>query len=240
MSEISQERAFSVLREAKEKRILKPSIEARLAQLVRVETRPKAKKALKTSVAAKDIEGSEQSEIEKPRKLTPEQQAEFLSALEDRFNRKSGHYKRPEGVNFAEVKKLLETNPAVMYSLAQMENTRGAPDIIAVKKDAFIFGDCSAESPNRRNLTYDQAAEMAKEFGVDMMPKDTYRAMQKRGKFDRNSWSWLATPMKIRKSGDAVIGLRDNIYHNLRIYRDNPYHSNLSGGWRGMLKVPRV
>ena len=162
----------------------------------------------------------------------------LLSALEARFAKKPKYYKRPEGVDFAEVKKALGANPTLMRSLAQMENTGGEPDIIAVEPDAFVFGDCSEESPNRRNLTYDQATVQAKEFGVDMMSEEDYLKMQNLGKFDQQSSSWLATPEDIRKTGLALGGNRSGgvVY----VYERNADFSNPGRGWRASLRVPKA
>ena len=171
------------------------------------------------------------------RKLTPEQQAELLSAFETRFNKTPEHYERPDGVSFSEVRKALEANPALMYSLAQMENTGGMPDVIDIQAGAFVFGDCSAESPHH-NLTYDQAAEMAKEFGVDMMPEEVYRAMQKSGKFDIKTWSWLATPADIREVSYASLGDRIDGVVYVDLYGAELHFPDK--GWRGVLRVPRV
>jgi hypothetical protein len=172
------------------------------------------------------------------RSLAPEQKAELLSALETRFKSEPVHYKRPEGVNFAEVKKSLEANPALMWSLAQMEKTGGAPDIIKIEDDVFIFGDCSDESPDRRDLTYDQATEMANNFGIDMMSKEVYRVMQKSGKFDMNTWSWLKTPADIRKSGGVLFGGRRGA--DVGVGQDYAHDHDAVRGWRGVLKVSRV
>ena len=69
------------------------------------------------------------------RELNPEQQTQLLSVLERRLSQKPDHYNRPEGIEFAQVKASLEAKPELMYSLAKMEETGGAPDIIAVEKD---------------------------------------------------------------------------------------------------------
>ena len=175
-------------------------------------------------------------EAKEKRQLTPEQQIALLSALETRFSEEAQHYSQVEGVDFAEVRVALEANSAAMYSLAQMENTGGLPDIIAVEDSAFIFGDCSAESPDRRNLNYDQAAKMAQEFGVEMMPEATYNAMS--GEFDMETCSWLATPVDVREAGNA----RHGCY-----YLDEREVDVVSAicsedwwGWRGVLRVPKV
>jgi len=162
----------------------------------------------------------------------------LLSALEARFAKKPKYYKRPEGVDFAEVKNALWLNPALMRSLAQMENTGGEPDIIAVEPGVFVFGDCSEESPNRRNLTYDQATAQAKEFGVDMMSEEDYLKMQNLGKFDQQSSSWLATPEYLRKAGNAMNGFRvgDGVF----VYEVDAGYHNPHDGWRASLRVKKV
>lgn len=173
--------------------------------------------------------------------LSPEQQAALLSVLEARFSRRPEHYEQVEGVNFTEVKKALEANPEAMCSLAQMEGTGGLPDIIAVEDDAFVFGDCSAESPNRRNLTYNQAAEAASRFGVELMPEDIYRKLQNTTELDKNSRSWLATPDHIMESGyqrRALHGTR--IGGKMRVRKVIPNHQYSNRGWRGVLRVSKV
>lgn len=163
---------------------------------------------------------------------------DLFSILKARFAEKPEHYKQQEGIDFTEVKKALEASPDLMYSLAQMENTGGAPDIIAIESDAFIFGDCSAESPDRRDLNYDQVTEMAKEFGVDMMSEEAYRAMQESGKFDINTWSWLKTSADTRESGRALCGDRvDDVVH---VDRADARSHDADEGWRGVLRVPKA
>jgi len=172
------------------------------------------------------------------RELTPEHQTLLLPVFEERLAQKPRHYNHPKDIDFSEVKKALEADPAFMYSLAQMENTNGMPDIIAVEDDAFVFADCSIESPNRRDLSYDEAASMAKEFGVVMMTGEIYRAMQDSGKFDPNTYSWLATPADIRESDRALVGNRcvGEVYVD---QRDACSHIPFCG-WRGTLRVPKA
>jgi len=195
-----------------------------------------AKTALDTRSAVAGISSGRKPRM--PHELPRGIQIVVLSALETRFNQQPEHYKRPEGINFAEVQKALERRPDFLYSLFQMEMTGGEPDIIAIETDAFVFADCSAESPNRRNLAYDQAATMAKEYGVDMMPADAYRAMQESGKFDLNTWSWLATPADIRSTGCALDGSRND--HTVHVRHTYALSNDNYEGWRGVLKVPKV
>lgn len=175
----------------------------------------------------------------KPFVLSFRERAGLLSTLEERLTHKPKHYRRPKNINFAEVRKALEANQTYMFSLAQMEQTFGAPDIIAIEPGAFVFGDCSAESPDRYNLTYDKATYMAKEFGVDMMSEEAYLLLQRSEKFDQRTWIWLATPDDIRESGKALCGERPEEGKVSVKQRDASDHDYLSG-WRGMLRVPRV
>jgi hypothetical protein len=126
-----------------------------------------------------------------------------------------------------------------MRGLYKMEQTGGAPDVIAVTDDAFIFADCSAESPNRRGLSYNQAETMALEFGIKILPKKFYCAMQKTGKFDWYTWSYLATSDSELETGFALAGCcggdeETNVRHCHADARTE------FKGWRGMLKVPRI
>jgi len=236
MTDKSQELAISLLEEAKEKGTLDPAIESRLAKLIGAEARPKVEEALGSSVAA---------EPEKAHELSPEDQEQLLSGLEDRFNRTPAHYNTPEfrkqreGVDFAQVRAALEASPELMWRLNWMEQTGGQPDFWGEENGEFIFRWSSAESPDgRRDLTYDQAAEMAKEFGVDMMSEDAYRAMQKSGEFDLKTWIWLKTPADIRDSGFALDGYRN--VDDVRVDQDDAGDHSPREGWRGLLRVPKA
>jgi len=194
-------------------------------------------------------------EADQIRELTPEQKDVTLFILETRFTEKHEHYQLLKGVSFADVKKALEANPSLIYSLSKMEETGGMPDIIAVESDDFVFGDCSAESPSgRRNCVYDRQAQnlleqdgekcdgnaldMSKSFGVDMMPEKVYREMQKTGKLDLNSLSWLKTPSNIREVGRALLGNRHRAGAGVR--QSGAHGRGADRGWRGVLRVPRV
>ncbi|MFH0838419.1 MAG: DUF4256 domain-containing protein [Patescibacteria group bacterium] len=243
MSKILQERALVLLEEAKKRDELDYSIEDRLARLLGVEARSKLGEVLETASAPE----------EEKRGLTPEQQTKLLSTLEARFGEEPKHYKRPQGIKFDQVKSLLEANPAVMVSLAQMENTDGLPDIIAERGNAYIFGDCSAESPNRRDLTRDQAAEMAKAFGVKMMPWGLYSDMVERGDFDifdHKTMSWLGEGMD-ETDDEADEGAEGFATVGHPSYETDPYYTNCTKsqianghhptiGWRGIVLLPKV
>jgi len=164
----------------------------------------------------------------------------ILGVLEKRLGQQPDHYKRPGGVTFPEVKAALEKNPALMQSLSKMEETGGAPDVIAIEGDTFVFADCSAESPiGRRNLDYRQSVEMAKGMAVDMLSETDYRAMQKKGKFDLDSLSWLDSEDIIDTRGARFGGRFDYGVDVDRCDADDLYLFP-SGGWRASLRVPRT
>ena len=176
----------------------------------------------------------------KQRKLTPEHQNLILSILLHRISlHPAEHYRLPKRFDTIEVKKALEANPTLIWSLAQMEGTGGEPDIIDEDNKTFLFVDCSAESPNRRCLSYDRTIAMAKEFGVEIMTEEDYRNVQKIGKFDIKSKIWLATPDDVKKFGNALTGSRcKDGYIDIQGCNTDPNNPNI--GWRGMLRVPKV
>jgi hypothetical protein len=102
----------------------------------------------------------------------------------------------------------------------EMERTGGEPDVIGHDKKTgeCIFYDCSAESPKgRRIVCYDREAlesrkehkpedsaiDMAAAMGTELLTEEQYRELQKLGKFDTKTSSWVKTPSDIRKLGGA-------------------------------------
>lgn len=169
------------------------------------------------------------------KELVPTQKAKLFLALKARLNKTPKHYKRPEGIKFKEVKKALEANPELMWSLYQMEKIGGEPDIIQIYNLRYVFADCSLESPSgRRNVHYKKAADQAREFGVRLMTKEQYKSIQKLGTFDTKSFSWLESS-DIVHGNIAYTGTRDN--GDLEIYMDNTYIISVYQGWRGVLMV---
>ncbi|HEX7937523.1 MAG TPA: DUF4256 domain-containing protein, partial [Gemmatimonadaceae bacterium] len=118
------------------------------------------------------------------------------------------------------------------------------------KSGAFIFFDCSPESPNgRRSLCYDaQALKSRKEFkpknsaiamaasmGIDILTEEQYRVLQTLGEFDTKTSSWLTTPPDIRNLGGAIFG--DRRYDQVFIYHNGAESYYAARGFRGSLKV---
>lgn len=223
----SQELALAVLKEARVNGNLDKAIEAELAELIGTEARPQVKEALSTHAAA---------EAEK-RELTPEQADKLLSTLRSRFDDAEEELRK--AVDFAAVEKSLRAAPEKLYALQKLEETGGEPQVIGIDGDEFIFEDRSAESPTgRRNLDADQSAVQADEFGVDMQSPEAYKAMQKTGKYDLNSQSWLERDAETRNAGDAVRGIRHGDVVDVqrdRVGNHAPYY-----GWRASLRVKKV
>jgi hypothetical protein len=181
--------------------------------------------------------------------LAPEQQEELLSALKARFEKNMNRHKGLEWVN---VQANLESNPEELWSLHEMERTGGEPDVVGYDKKTgeYILFDCSAESPKgRRSLCYDgealesrkkhkpenNAMDMAAAMGIDLLTEEQYRELQKLGKFDRKTSSWLKTPADIRKLGGAIFA--DYRYGHVFVYHNGAESYYAARGFRGSLRV---
>ncbi|QEC76441.1 DUF4256 domain-containing protein [Mucilaginibacter ginsenosidivorax] len=181
--------------------------------------------------------------------LSAEKSGELLALLKARFEK---NMNRHEGIEWAVVQAKLQANAEKLWSLNEMEITGGEPDIVGVDKNTgeYIFYDCSAESPKgRRSLCYDRAAhEARKEFkpentaidvaeamGIGILTEDEYRALQKLGKFDLKTSSWVKTPAEIRKLGGAVFC--DRRYDTVFLYHNGAESYYAARGFRGLLKV---
>lgn len=181
--------------------------------------------------------------------LTPEQSKVLLELLQTRFE---SNMQRHPNLEWAKIRARLETNPAKLWSLNEMERTGGEPDVVAYdeKTDEIIFYDCSAESPaGRRSLCYDREAldarkenkpdgsamEMAAAMGIELLNEEQYRELQKYGDFDTKTSSWLITPPAIRKLGGAIFG--DRRYDHIFIYHNGAISYYAARGFRGSLRV---
>jgi hypothetical protein len=173
------------------------------------------------------------------RELTPDQKEELFTSLELRLEDESAY--RPENISFNAVEKALDANPALTWSLFQLDQAGGEPDIIAIENGAFVFADCSEEAPEgHRLMNYDEACNMAKELGVELMNEEIYSKMQKRGKFDLKTWGWLTTSPEIRETGYAISGHRGmSGFRKLVTIIKRPFNqADRNIGWRGVLRIP--
>jgi hypothetical protein len=183
------------------------------------------------------------------KKLPPDQSKELLSALKARFEKNMNRHK---GLEWAKVQAKLEANAEKLWSLNEMENTGGEPDVVGFDKKSgeFVFYDCSAESPKgRRSICYDRealearkenkpkdsAVNMATAMGVELLTEDQYRELQKLGKFDEKTSSWVNTPAEIRKLGGALFC--DRRYEQVFLYHNGADSYYAARGFRSSLKV---
>ena len=90
--------------------------------------------------------------------LAPEEQSQLIKTLQARFE---NNRQRHQNLDWTAIQKKMEALPEKLWSLNQMEETGGEPDVIGYDKktDEYIFCDCSPESPaGRRSLCYDREA----------------------------------------------------------------------------------
>jgi len=183
------------------------------------------------------------------KELSPEQREELFKVLRTRFDKNTDRHK---GVEWDKVQTKLEANGMKTWSLHEMETTGGEPDVVGYdeKTGEYIFYDCSAESPKgRRSLCYDRSAhEARKEFkpentvidvatdmGIELLSEEQYRDLQKLGKFDTKTSSWVKTPADIRKLGGAIFC--DRRYDIVFVYHNGAESYYAARGFRGSLKV---
>ncbi len=181
--------------------------------------------------------------------MTAKQGDELLRVLKTRFEQNMHRHK---GLKWAEVQDRLEAHPDKLASLYQMENTGGEPDVVGhdAKTGEYLFYDCSPESPKgRRSLCYDREAlesrkqfkpadsamDMAAAMGIELLTEEQYRALQKLGRFDTKTSSWLQTPEAIRKLGGAIFG--DRRYDHVFVYHNGAESYYAARGFRGSLRV---
>jgi hypothetical protein len=181
--------------------------------------------------------------------LTTKQSEELLSTLKARFEKNMNRHK---GVEWIKVQTKLETNPEKLWSLNEMEKTGGEPDVVNVDKKTgeFVFYDCSPESPSeRRSYCYDlkawqsrkenkpknNAIDVCAAMGIEMLSEEEYRGLQKLGKFDSKTSSWVKTPDDIRKLGGAVFC--DFRYGTVFLYHNGAESYYAAMGVRGSLRV---
>lgn len=174
----------------------------------------------------------------------------LIATLKARFGKFPA---RHEGVPWEKVQARLEAaTPGQLRALAEMERTGGEPDVVAfdAKTGAVTFFDCSAESPaGRRSLCYDREAlearkearpetsalDMAADIGIELLTEDQYRALQKLGKFDLKTSSWIRTPPAIRKLGGALFC--DRRYDHVFTYHNGAQSYYAARGFRGALTL---
>jgi hypothetical protein len=181
--------------------------------------------------------------------LSPQQREELLRILKARFEKNMNRHK---GLEWSKVQSKLEARNEKLWSLGEMEETGGEPDVVGYdnKTGEYIFYDCSAESPKgRRSICYDReglesrkehkpessAMDMAAEMGIELLTEEQYRDLQKLGNFDMKTSCWVQTPAEIRKLGGALFA--DFRYNHVFIYHNGAESYYAARGFRGSLRV---
>jgi hypothetical protein len=181
--------------------------------------------------------------------LNAKERTALLGVLKGRFEK---HMKRHPGLDWATVQARLEDAAGSWWTLQQMEETGGEPDVVALdpKSGEVHFVDCSAESPSgRRSLCFDEAAlesrkenkpkgsamGMAREMGCEVLSEAQYRALQTLGEFDRKTSSWVQTPTDIRRLGGALFC--DRRYDTVFVYHNGAESYYAARAFRGVVKV---
>lgn len=183
------------------------------------------------------------------KKLSSEEREELLLTLRARFEKNMNRHK---GIVWADVQAKLVAHPEKLWSLNEMEKTDGEPDVVGhdKKNGEYIFYDCVAESPKgRRSICYDHEAlesrkehkpensaiGMAEDMGIEILTEEHYRELQKLGKFDTKTSSWIKTPADIRKLGGAIFA--DYRYGTVFVYHNGAESYYAARAFRGSLRV---
>ena len=183
------------------------------------------------------------------KQLTPTELDSLLELLKKRFEKNTHRHKE---IDWTNVRAKLSESPEKLWSLQEMENTGGEPDVVSYdqQKDEYLFVDCSPESPKgRRSLCYDREAlearkdhppknsaiDVAKEMGAELLTEEQYHELQKLEEFDLKTSSWLKTPDEIRGLDGAIFA--DRRYGRVFIYHNGAQSYYAVRGFRCCLRV---
>jgi len=183
------------------------------------------------------------------KELSTKQRQELLNILKARFEKNMHRHK---GIDWPGVQSKIEANTDKLWSLNEMEKSGGEPDVVGQDKKtrAFIFYDCSSESPKgRRSFCYDYEAHAARKehkpannaidaaaaMGVELLSEDEYRELQKLGAVDTKTSSWVKTPPEIRELGGAIFC--DRRYDHVFTYHNGAESYYAARGFRASLIV---
>ena len=183
------------------------------------------------------------------KELSAKQREELLQTLQARFEKNMNRHK---GLKWTDVQARLEANADKVWSLHEMEKTGGEPDVVGQDKKtgAYIFFDCSPESPKGRvAVCYDReglesrkehrpkntAMDMAAEMGIELLTEEQYAELQRLGEFDTKTSTWVKTPDEMRKLGGALFG--DRRFGRVFFYHNGAQSYYSARGFRGWLRV---
>jgi hypothetical protein len=185
----------------------------------------------------------------KAKQMTPTQRDGLLGTLKARFD---AHMHRHRGLQWDTVHARLLSDGAKLWSLHEMEQSGGEPDVVGLDKSTgeCLLVDCSAQSPKgRRSVCYDRealearkehkpkssAVDMASAMGAALLTVDEYRGLQELGEFDTTTSSWVQTPAEIRKLGGALFC--DRRYDTVFVYHNGAESYYAGRGFRCSIRV---
>lgn len=177
------------------------------------------------------------------------QPVEALALLQERFERNPSRHR---GLDWSEVRRRLDPQPAKLRALQEMELSGGEPGVVGRdgKTGEILIMDCSPETPKGRvSLCYDpealaarkehkprdSAIGMASAMGIELLTEEEYVALQQLGEFDTRTSSWLRTPPEIRARGGAIFG--DRRFGRVFAYHNGAESYYGARGFRGVLRV---
>ena len=185
----------------------------------------------------------------KTKELAARQREGLLRTLRERFE---SHPDRHPHITWSAVEARLSANGAKLWTLHEMEQSGGEPDVVGVDATSreYIFFDCSPQSPKgRRSVCYDSealearkehkpkdsAVAMAHRMGAALLTEGEYRTLQSLGSFDTTTSSWIATPATIRALGGALFC--DRRYDTVFVYHNGAESYYAARGFRCSLRV---
>lgn len=181
--------------------------------------------------------------------LVPAERKALLETLEARFE---NNMHRHQSLAWPDVKAKLEAAPEKLWSLGEMEQSGGEPDVVGLDNitGEFLFMDCSQETPKGRvSVCYDRkgwesrkehrpksnAMDMATAMGIELLSEEQYHDLQKLGEFDLKTSSWVSTPPEIRNRGGALYCERR--YDRIFVGHNGAQSYYGARGFRGVLRV---
>lgn len=173
---------------------------------------------------------------------------ELLKTLQERF---LVNLHRHKTVKWDYIHNILKEDEELCNKVMKMENSGGEVDVFTLDGKLY-FVDFSKEAPkNRRNICYDKEArmkrkkfppknsalEIADEYGVRLLCKEEYLALQNVEDIDLKTSVWLMSPYKVREKGGAIFG--DKRYGETFIYHNGADSYYSTRGARFILEIVR-
>jgi hypothetical protein len=171
----------------------------------------------------------------------------LLEKLKIRFE---NNMHRHLNLSWYQVEERLKQVPDKLWSLHQMEETGGEPDIVSFDSNSseIIFYDCSLETPKgRRSLCYDRealnarkehkpisnAVDEAEVMGVELLTEEQYKQLQSIEHFDLKTSSWV----KHQKIFERWSYFCDCRYGRVFTYHNGAQSYYSTRGFRSLLKI---